>query len=70
VLFDAGAAASLYMSAGFIALGPEFFGRVPLVYLLDFLSIYFAVCESGKLGRGHVHGAALRTQREWFLACA
>jgi hypothetical protein len=41
LLFDAGAAYSIFMTAGFLALGPDFFGRVPLVFLLDFLSIYF-----------------------------
>jgi hypothetical protein len=30
------------MTAGLLALGPDFFGRVPVVFLLDFLSIYFA----------------------------
>lgn len=42
LLFDAGAAYSIFMSAGFLALGGDFFGRVPLVFLLDFLAIYFA----------------------------
>jgi hypothetical protein len=42
LLFDAGAAYSIFMTAGFLALGPDFFGRVPVVFLLDFLSIYFA----------------------------
>lgn len=41
LLLDAGAAYSIFMTAGFLALGPDFFGRVPLVFLLDFLSIYF-----------------------------
>lgn len=40
--FDGAAAFSIFMSAGFLALGPDFFGRVPLVFLLDALSIYFA----------------------------
>jgi hypothetical protein len=42
LLFDAGAAYSIFMTAGFLALGGDFFGRVPLVFLLDFLAIYFA----------------------------
>lgn len=42
LLFDAGAAYSIFMTAGLLALGPDFFGRVPVVFLLDFLSIYFA----------------------------
>jgi len=41
LLLDAGAAYSIFMTAGFLALGPDFFGRVPLVFLLDFVSIYF-----------------------------
>lgn len=43
LLFDAAAAYSIFMSAGFFALGPDFTGRVVLVFLLDFLAIYFAV---------------------------
>ncbi|KAF6252559.1 hypothetical protein COO60DRAFT_517452 [Scenedesmus sp. NREL 46B-D3] len=42
LLFDAGAAYSGYMTAGFFALGPAFFGRTALVILLDFLAVYFA----------------------------
>jgi hypothetical protein len=44
LLFDAGAAYSLFMTAGFFALGPPFFGRTVLVLLGDFLAIYFAIC--------------------------
>lgn len=44
LLFDAGAAYSLFMTAGFFALGPPFFGRTVLVLAGDFLAIYFAIC--------------------------
>jgi len=43
LLFDFGAAYSIFISSTFFALGPPFFGRVVLVYLLDFLAIYFAI---------------------------
>jgi hypothetical protein len=43
LLFDAGAAYSLFMTAGFFALGPTFFGRTVLVFGLDFLALYFAI---------------------------
>eukprot|EP00882_Tetradesmus_deserticola_P001774 GHRQ01001906.1.p1 GENE.GHRQ01001906.1~~GHRQ01001906.1.p1 ORF type:complete len:351 (+),score=150.42 GHRQ01001906.1:100-1152(+) len=42
LLFDLGAAYSCYMTAGFFALSPVFFGRTALVLLLDFLAVYFA----------------------------
>jgi hypothetical protein len=43
LLFDFGAAYSIFISSTFFALGPPFWGRVVLVYLLDFLAIYFAI---------------------------
>eukprot|EP00775_Hariotina_reticulata_P003826 gene3826-4084_t len=43
LLFDFGAAYSIFISSTFFALGPPFWGQVALVYLLDFLAIYFAI---------------------------
>lgn len=43
LLFDAAAAYSVFMSAGLFAVGPPFFGRTVLVFLLDGLAAYFAV---------------------------
>eukprot|EP00877_Chromochloris_zofingiensis_P010488 jgi/Chrzof1/5693/Cz16g12010.t1 len=43
LLFDAGAAYSIFISSVYFGVGPEFFGRTFLVYLLDFIAIYFAI---------------------------
>jgi hypothetical protein len=49
-LFDGTAAYSIFLTAVFLASGPEFTGRNFIVFALNFLATYFAVCVVFDIG--------------------